>query len=257
MKYFKFIIIALLAIAFSSCKSYKSNIILNAEQSDVNWKDTISKVIVQYPIKVGDRIQFSIFTNLGESIIDPAGNLVAAPVTYGDENSNNIAKPSYEVLEDGSCFFPVVGKLVVNGLRTSQLDSVLSSKFESYYNGVFVISKVINKKVIVIGGKGGQIIPFTSNMNLIEVLAIYGGLDDKSKGYNIRIIRGDLKSPEVTVVNLSTIKDMKRTVVSLKPDDIIYIEPVRRPGSESIRDNLYFFNIIQVIITTTILFRTL
>lgn len=241
--------------ALTSCSSYKSNIILTTEQSDINWKDTFSRVMVQYPIKVADRIQFTIFTNQGEAIIDPSGLLVAVNAATGDENTANVQKPSYEVLEDGTCYFPVIGKLEVAGLKTAQLDSVLSSKFETYYNGVYVISKVINKKIIVIGSKGGMIIPFTSNMNLLEVIAVYGGLDDKAKGYNIRVIRGDLKQPQITVVNLKTVKDMKNTIVSLRPDDIIYIEPVRRPGAESVRDNLYFFNIIQIILTTTILLR--
>ena len=154
--------------------------------------------------------------------------------------------------------FPVIGKLQITGLKTSQLDSVLSSKYESYYNGVYVISKVVNKKIIILGGgKGGQILPFTSNMSLLEVIALYGGLDDKSRGYNIRVIRGDLKNPEITVVNLKTITDMKSSIVTLKPDDIVYIEPVRRPTSESLRDNMYILNIFQVMLTTAVLIRTL
>lgn len=251
----KIFALVIVVLALSSCKSYKSNIILIAEEGDINWKDSFTRVMVQYPIKVGDKIQFSIYTNLGESIIDPSGNLVTAPNTFGDENQSNVQKPTYDVLEDGSCLFPVIGKLNVLGMKTSELDSVLSSRFEAYYNEVYVISKVVNKKLIVIGSKGGRLIPFTSNMNLLEVLAIYGGLDDNSKGYNIRVIRGDLKKPEITVVNLKTINDMKNTIVSLRPDDIIYIEPVRRPTSEGIRDNLYFFNIVQILLTMTVILR--
>jgi polysaccharide export outer membrane protein len=251
----KIVALVIMIVALSSCSSYKSNIILTTEAGDVNWKDSFSKVLVQYPIKVGDKIQFTIYTNQGEAIIDPSGALVVAANIFGDENATNVQKPSYEVLEDGTCHFPVIGKIVVVGLKTSDLDSVLSVKFESFYNGVYVISKIVNKKIIVFGSKGGKLIPFTSNMNLLEVLAIYGGLDDNAKGYNIRVIRGDLKNPEVTVVNLKTVKDMKSTIVSLRPDDIIYIEPVRRPAAESIRDNLYFFNILQIILTTTILLR--
>ncbi len=245
-----------LVIGISGCKSYTSNVILKSEASDINWQAESSKVIVEHPIKVGDKIQFSLFTNQGESIIDPGGNLVAAP-NYSDGNTVNTQKPTYDVLETGMCLFPVIGKLNVVGLKTSQLDSVLSQKFESYYNGVYVISKVVNKKIIILGSKGGQLIPYTANMNLLEAIAVYGGLDDRSKGYNIRIVRGDLKNPQITVVNLSTIKDMKSTIVTLQPDDIIYIEPVRRPASESIRDNIYIMNVIQVILTTVVILRTI
>lgn len=251
MKKGYFYLIIALAAVLQGCKSYTSNIILQTEAADINWQSAYEKAIVESPIKIGDRIQFSLFTNLGESIIDPSGNLVATET--GDADNATLNRPTYEVLETGTCHFPLLGKIAVIGLKTSQLDSLLSEKYEKYYNEVYVISKVINKKIIVLGGKGGQIIPFTSNMNLLQALALYGGLDDRSKGYNIRVVRGDLKNPEVTVVNLRTVKDMRNTIVNLKPDDIIYIEPVRRPGSESVRDNLYIFNIIQVLLTMTVL----
>jgi polysaccharide export outer membrane protein len=258
MKTKSILYLAVLLIGISGCKSYTSNVILKAEPTDVNWQSAYSKVTIEYPIKVGDKIQFSLFTNSGESIIDPAGNLVAINTTFGDENKAIDEKPTYEVLESGMCFFPVIGKIQVTGLKSSQLDSLLSSQFEAYYNGVYVISKVVNKKIIILGGdKGGQLVPFTSNMSLLEAIAVYGGLNDQSRGYNIRIIRGDLKNPEVTIVNLRTVADMKSSIVTLKPDDIVYIEPVRRPAAESLRDNMYILNIFQVMLTTAVLIKTL
>jgi|GEM_PF-1303294 len=246
----------MLGLLFTGCKSYTANVILKAEKEEINWQAAYQKTLIESPIKIGDKIQFSIFTNLGEAIIDPSGNLVTT-ASFGDANANSIEKPSYEVLESGGCFFPVIGKMTVAGLKVSQLDSILSVKYETYYNDVYVISKVINKKIIMLVSGGGKIVPYTSNMNLLEAIAIYGGLDNNSKGYNIRIIRGDLKNPEFTIVNLRSMSDMKNTMVNLKPDDIIYIEPVRRPVSEGVRDNLYVVNVVQVFLTLTVLISSL
>jgi polysaccharide export outer membrane protein len=254
LKYYGILVIGLAVL--QGCKSYTSNIILKADADDINWKSTYEKAIVEYPIRVGDKLQFSVFTNQGESIIDPSGNLVA-PRSYGDGNTSMAEKPTYDVLENGTCHFPLIGNIQVIGFKVSQLDSLLSKKYEIYYNGVYVLSKVTNKKIIMIGSVGGKIVPYTTNMNLLEAIAIYGGLESNSKGYNIRIVRGDLKNPEVSVINLRSIKDMQNSIVNLRPDDIIYIEPVRRPGSESIRDNLYIFNIIQVIVTMVLLVNTI
>lgn len=253
----KLFILAIGAILLlQSCSSYRSNIILQAKPEDLNWQQTFEKVVVENPIKLGDKIQFSVFTNQGESIIDPSGNMVTAK-NFGDANNNTVDKPTYDVLESGFCHFPLVGKVSVLGLKTSQLDSVLSAKYEQFYNGVYVLSKVVNKKIVVLGGTGSKIIPYTTNMTLLEAIALYGGLDEKSKGYNIRVVRGDLKQPEVKVVNLKTIADMKQSIVNLRPDDVVYIEPIRRPGTEAFRDNLYIFNIIQVITTLSVLIYTL
>lgn len=253
----KLFILAIGAILLlQSCSSYRSNIILQTKPEDLNWQQTFEKVVVENPIKLGDKIQFSVFTNQGESIIDPSGNMVTAK-NFGDANNNTIDKPTYDVLESGFCHFPLVGKVSVLGLKTSQLDSVLSAKYEQFYNGVYVLSKVVNKKIVILGGAGSKIIPYTTNMTLLEAIALYGGLDEKSKGYNIRVVRGDLKQPEVKVVNLKTIADMKQSIVNLRPDDVVYIEPIRRPGTEAFRDNLYIFNVIQVITTLSVLIYTL
>ena len=256
MKTKAFLLVSFVMVLLQSCSSYRSNIILQTKPEDLNWQQTFEKVVVENPIKLGDKLQFSVFTNQGESIIDPSGNAVAIK-NYGDANNNAIDKPSYDVLESGICHFPLIGKVAVLGLKTSQLDSVLSSKYEQFYNGVYVLSKVVNKKIVVLGGSGSKIIPYTTNMTLLEAIALYGGLDEQTKGANIRVIRGDLKNPEVTVVNLKTIADMKKSIVNLRPDDVVYIEPIRRPGTEAFRDNLYIFNIIQVITTLSVLIYTL
>ncbi|MBC7426870.1 MAG: polysaccharide biosynthesis/export family protein [Bacteroidia bacterium] len=257
MNKFRFLILIFAIAALTGCKSYTANIILKTNESDINWKSEYQKTVVAYTLKTGDLIQFSLYTNLGEAIIDPNGKL-AAP-NSGDNNTLSTEKPTFLVLENGICYFPVIGKVQVVGLTITQMDSVISKKFEAYYNEVYTISNVINKRIIILGGtKGGMLIPFTnSSMTLLEALALYGGLDANSKGYNIRIVRGDLKTPEVTVVNLKTISDMKATIVNLKPDDIVYIEPVRRPGTEGIRDNLYILNILQVLLTFTFLINSL
>lgn len=256
MKKLAYILVFAVLFILQGCKSYTSNIILKTKTEEQTWKSAYESVVVENPLKPGDKIQFSVFTNEGESIIDPSGSLVTTK-SFSDGNSSAMDKPTYEVLENGSCLFPLLGKIQVNGLKTSQLDSLLSAQYETYYNGVYVISKITNKKIIMLGGKGGQIIPYTTNMNLLEAIALYGGLPDNSKGFNIRIVRGDLKNPEVKIVNLRTLSDMKNSIVTLKPDDIIYIEPVRRPASESIRDNMYILNIVQVLITMSILFSQL
>ena len=255
MKLFAYTLV--LIFLLPGCRSYTSNVLLQAEKEEINWKSEYQKTIIDYPIKIGDKIQFTLYTNAGENIIDPSGKLVAAS-TLGDLNTVSNDKPSFEVSEAGICHFPVIGKQMILGLKMSQLDSLLSAKFETYYNEVYVISKVVNKKIIILGGKGGQIVPFTSpTMNLLEAIALYGGIDNNSKGYNIRIVRGDLKNPEITIVNLRTIADMKSSIISLKPDDIVYIEPVRRPVAEGIRDNIFIINIVQVLVTFSILVNTL
>lgn len=255
-----FFYLFIVLIGLSACKSYTANVILKTEAGDENWKDAYTQLMIDHPIRIGDRIQFAIFTNQGESVIDPTGVLETTSSqssTNQGTSGQSAGAPAYDVLESGECIFPLIGKLKVAGLKITQLDSVLSIKYNVYYNDVYTISKVVNKRIIVLGGKGGQVIPFTPNMSLLEALALCDGLNNTSKGYNIRIIRGDLTNPQVKVVNLRTVKDMKQSIVSLMPNDIIYIEPVRRAASEGFKENIYLFTVMQAITTMVLLFNNL
>ena len=73
-------------------------------------------------------------------------------------------------------------------------------------------------------------------MNLIEVLALAGGIDQEGKAHNIRLIRGDLYNPEVYKIDLSTITGMTQGMMDIKSGDIIYVEPRVRIFNESMRD---------------------
>jgi polysaccharide export outer membrane protein len=244
-----FLVVGLLFL--NSCKMYTSNIILKTEKETLNWKQTYQKVIVEYPISIGDKIQFSVFSNSGENIIEPSGKMVKVETSSSSTSSSTESTGgiSYEVLENGTCHFPLIGRINVVGLKISQIDSMLAQKYETYYNEVYIVSKVINRKVIVINGISGHLIPFRPNMSLFEVIALGGGLRDNVKACNIRIVRGDLNNPEIKVINLETIHTMSESIVNIMPDDIVYIEPVRKPVSESFRDNMVFLNITQLVFT--------
>lgn len=255
MKALNALYILFLLLVLNSCsKKYSGNVILKTEEEDINWSAEYSKTLQEYILRAGDKIQYSIYTNKGEAIIDPTGLLVQRAQIETDDNVLTSGRPVYEVSEAGTAFFPVVGLLKIINLKVSELDSLLSAEYEKYYNEVFVISKIINKRVIVLGGKQSKVIPLEHpNMSLLEIIAVFGGLDNDSKGFNIRIVRGDLKNPEITVVNLRTVADMKASIVRIKPDDIIYIEPIRKPVSEAAREYMFVFQMVNILFTLTIL----
>lgn len=240
---------------WGGCKKYTSNTMLKTKKGDINWSVEYKKVVDEYKLRPGDKIQYSIYTNLGEAIIDPSGNLVSANTAAPTDAQGGVdGKPTYEISESGFCFFPVIGKLNVAGLKISELDSLLSTNYEKYYNQVYIISRVTNKRVIVLGGSGSKIIPLVNyNTSLLEIIAIYGGIGNDARAYNIRVVRGDLKNPEVTVVNLRTVDDMKNTIINIKPDDIVYIEPVRQPVMEGLREYREIFYITNSLLTIFLL----
>ena len=159
----------------------------------------------------------------------------------------------------------MVGRIRLSGLSLLQADSVLAIRFNEYYKETFVSTRVANNRVVVLGASGGQVISLTNdNMNLLEVLALAGGVDGGGGGGgsglyrnggradNIRIIRGDLKNPRVQQIDLSTLNGMRRANLQVEPNDIIYVEPIRRPLLDALTEAGPLLSLTSLVLTTTL-----
>lgn len=185
-----------------------------------------------YVIQKNDYLQLEVYTNKGERIIDPDLEL-----TKELNNQNQTARPEPTYLVDikGVAKFPMIGEIKVDGLTIRLAEELLQQSYEAYYKDSFVILKYVNKRVIVLGAPGGQVIPLVNeNIHLVEVLALAKGVDNLAKAQNIRVLRGD----QVLVADLSTIDGYIKHNILIEHGDVVYIEPVRRPVSEAFRDYL-------------------
>jgi polysaccharide export outer membrane protein len=240
---------ALLATSLFSCKAYKQHIMFKTAEDFPSGRVGMAVADAErtYRIMPNDRLTVEVFTNNGERIIDPNFELYET----GENGERRLLE--YTVQQNGNVSLPVVGDVMVNGFTLAQADSVLKVAYSEYFVEPFVISNYVNKRVVVLGGTGGQVIPLTNqDMSIIEVLALAGGIERYNRANNIRLIRGDLDNPIVQVIDLSTIQGMKSASLSVMPGDIIYVEPINRPG-ESIRDVAPLFSVITSLLSLTVI----
>ncbi len=224
----------------------------------------VNRTARNYTIHPNDLLNVQVFTNKGEKLIDPngelrfgspgAGAVSQAPAASssgqrgsGQGGSASPGATQFVVQADGTVRLPLVDRVAVQGLSLIQADSVLKLRYSEYYKEPFIKTAVTNNRVILLGASGGQVIALANdNMNLLEVLALSGGPDGVAGGGgiarnggridNIRIIRGDLKNPQVQFINLNTLEGMRRGNLQVEPNDIIYIQPVRRPLLDALVD---------------------
>jgi protein involved in polysaccharide export with SLBB domain len=257
----------------------------------------VNRTEQNYRIQANDYIEVRVNTNKGERILDPNGELqfgqptgalpsrASGASTSGNTNGRGVvgqrnigqntgaatAGSEFLVQADGTVVLPLVNRVKISGLSLLQADSLLQTRYNEYYKDAFVTTRVTNNRVFVLGAPGGQVIALTNdNMNLIEVLALAGGLDGNTQGgasnqgfyrfggnpTNIRIIRGDLKNPRVQQINLSTLDGMRRANLQMEPNDIVYVEAVHRPLLETLSDAAPIISLTSLFLTTFVVIRS-
>ncbi len=219
-------------IILSSCGSYKQNIMFQDKGgvalSTVNDSLRVDK---NYVIQPNDLLELEVYTKKGEFLIDPENKLLDQRLP---NNSNIKPKLRYLVQTDGSVVLPMVGQMDLSDQTLLEAESNLISAYEKYYKDPFVKLTYVNKRVIVLGAVGGNVIPLQNeNTTVIEVLAMVEGFEQEAKSHNIRLLRDD----EAYLLDFSTIKGYQTNNMIVKNGDVIYVEPVRRPFTEFVRDN--------------------
>jgi len=282
-------------LLFSSCattKYYNQRTLFRlTNRQDGQLDSTKLRIAVNrsernYVIQANDYLEVRVNTNKGERILDPNGELQfgqpsgglparsstpsgtnvrgGAPRNVGQGAGAATAGSEFLVQADGTVVLPLVNRVHISGLTLLKADSMLALRYNEFYKEAFVTTRVANNRVFVLGAPGGQVINLANdNMNLLEILALAGGIDgagtgaglyrNGGKANNIRIIRGDLKNPRVQQIDLTTLDGMRRANLQMEPNDIVYVEPVRRPVLEALTDVAPAVGFITLLLNTTLI----
>ncbi len=191
----------------------------------------------EYRIAPYDFLSFTITPNNGEKL------LIGGGISQSGGTGSGY---SIEVESDGKAKFPVFGRIQISGMTIREAEKMLEERFAVYFKEPFVQLKVTNKRVILIYSGGApssassygnyttssgisRVIELSNdNTTLFEVLANNGGISG-GKAYKIKIIRGNLRNPQIFVIDLSTIKSVVKSDLVLQANDIIYLEIPYRP----------------------------
>ena len=198
-------------------------------QTNEITKEALS-VEKNYIIQSNDFLKLDVYSNKGEKLIDPNPELSNLS---GNQNRQEIEPPNYLVDLQGTAKFPMIGEIKLEGLTLRQAEEILQKEYLNYFKEPFALLTYANKRVIVLGAPGGQVIPLVNqNITLVEVLGMAKGVDNLAKAQNIRVLRKE----KIFLINLSTIDGYKNGNMLIESGDVVYVEPVRRPVSEAFRD---------------------
>ena len=222
------ILFILTAIVVSSCSTLDKSRMLKtptnykfkAFADSINYKKP-------YKIAVDDEVAVQMYSNDGYSIISLTSGAGSGAGSGGAIGGGNGGGMSYKVRTDSTIKVPLIGRIKVAGLSLDEVERKIELKLVNQFNSPFVICRISNRRVYLFqGGYNSSIVELQNeNTTLFEILAGSGGIYGEGNASRIKLIRGDLKNPDIYLVDLSTINGMKTANLNLMAGDIIYIDP--------------------------------
>lgn len=293
MKSILFVVRQLFFLSFlvficSSCGFYQYTILFKENETFNNEAFKKATLLAEqaeknYMVRKFDFVGVEIFTNKGELLTDPnmeiqmGGrqlDITQAGQMQGQNmmNQGGIAGQQqgmmgmgignfgtfrrYMVQDDGQAYLPLLGATKLEGMKLYQVDSLLSKQYEKYYKESYVVSRLLNRRAIIIGALGGRIVPLDNdNMSIIEAVVAAGlNFDQRVRGDRLRIIRNIYNKPVMQIIDLATFEGLQAANLKVEPNDVIYLEPRRRIGrEEALTDITRSLSTILSILSSTIL----
>jgi polysaccharide export outer membrane protein len=251
MRWIKLVVpLFFISVLFAGCRYTNPSVMLRTPRKF--QYDTFPSIPdSQYLIAVDDMIRFNLLANDGLRMIDVlnvSGESGAVQSVYGGGEGASQGGNMYMVEFDGTIKLPIIGRFKIAGLKIREAEDTLEKLFSPIYKDPFVQLRVTNKRVTIFpGGMGNARVLNLDNRNitLFEALAMSGGISENGKAYKIKLIRGNLKKPQVFLIDVSRLETVKSADLVLQADDIIYVEAVERPLTFFARDIVPWIGLVS------------
>lgn len=230
-----FLVALAVTLLVSSCSSSKKFVYLQDMEMGHGYPyDTKYEAVVH----VNDRLDITVSSKSPELAIPFNANAGSFQVgTNGAVTEAAVAKKGYRVDVEGNIDFPILGKLHVEGLKVSEVTSMIRNRIieGQYIKDPLVSLEFLNFKYTVLGAvnKTGTFMVDGDRITLLEAIAKAGDVSSRGRVNRVAVIR------EVGGERVMYQHDLRSKYLFdspcfyLQQNDIVYVEPkYRKQDSE-------------------------
>ena len=244
--FFKAVVITAMVVmtVMTSCVSQKKILYLQHEQ----MSDSITSIEYQnkrsfdYKVQPGDNLYIRVSSmdkNFSEFFNNSGSNNIGTN-SAGSNSSGNagIYLNGFNVSDEGTIDFPYAGKIYVKDLTIDEIQQKIQNIIGEYQKETIVYVKLGLFNLTILGevSRPGQYQVYQSDINLFQALAMAGNATDFANKKNVKIIHQTTDGSQIVRVNLNDADILSDSQYYLKPNDIIYVEPlgIKRYGFTSV-----------------------
>lgn len=243
-KYISIILIAIVTLAFTSCKSTKNvSYFQNADKVTIN----LDKNDYLLKLQPSDILNITI-SSLVPSATD-AYRIIPAPTDGNDFNP----AVNYTVDNNGEIDIPTLGKIKVSGMTTTELKNHIEKEVSKSVADPIVVVKLNSFRVNVLGEvrSPGAKQSLSEKYSILDAIADAGDITLYGIKTNVMLIREENGKKEFHSIDLTDANLINSPYFYLKQNDVIYVQPdkVRVVNSEFNQNNSFKLSIATAVIS--------
>ena len=243
--------VAIVAIAFSSCATYTTSL---PYFEDI--RDSVSGEFTQgdYAIKIIPDDELLITVTSMVPTATAMYNLTLSNPAMRDDilTTTQPQQQTYIVDANGDIQFPILGKLHVGGLSTQELTKELERLISKDVQDPIVRVQLVNFRINVLGEvkKPGAISVKKERYSILDALADAGDLTEYGERSNVMLIREVDGKRIYQRLNLNKSEVLSSPYFYLQQNDVVYVEPneIRRENAKYNQNNSYKISVVSTIV---------
>lgn len=214
----------------TSCISPKKIIYL---QNETLLNDSTTTSIVyenqrnfDYKVQPGDNLNIKI-ASLDEKFAAYFNSMNQG--NTGSTGNSSLYLNGYNVDENGFIELPIIGKVQVKDMTVAEIQEEVQKLMNEYLKETTISVKLGIFNLTILGevNKPGQYQVYQSDINIFQAIALAGNATDFANKSNIKIVHQTPKGSQIAKININDADVLSSPEYYLKPNDIIYVEPLK------------------------------
>lgn len=196
----------------------------NTTATKVSDKEYKEEMVFENKIAPSDRVSIMIYKQ------SQAADSLSSMMANGANTRTDAQKGEQLgmlVASDGTIHLPLIGIQKISGMTEQEASQMLTEKLELYLRSPYVTVEILNQRVFVLGevNQPGVVPVLNGTMNIVEAIARCKDFTMYADPRKIKVVRGDLRHPEVRIINLTQMEAIEMSSLFLRPNDIVYVIP--------------------------------
>ncbi|MCF0062709.1 polysaccharide biosynthesis/export family protein [Dyadobacter chenwenxiniae] len=213
----------------TSCVSPKTIVYFQGDSSRYSSQEITQKYIPK--LQSSDILSIIVGSLNAEAneVFNTPNLFTTSSTNYSNIGGSRLQPLGYLVDMEGDIEIPLIGKMRVSGLTTSQAADSIRIRLQNYLKEPSVIVRNLNFKISVLGEvklPAVYVIP-DEKITLPEVLSLAGDLTIYGNRANVMIIREENGKREYARIDLTSRDIFSSPYYYLHKNDVIYVEPVK------------------------------